>query len=74
MSQLKRARKRHKIRQRELAKKIGVTQSMVAHWESGRYPLSDDWKLKIQEAIISLVRERARKAEADLRKLERSKS
>ncbi len=73
MSQLKGARKQHKIRQHELAKRLGVTQSMIAHWESGRYPLSDDWKLKIQQAIIEILRERARNAKAQLKKLEKEK-
>ena len=72
MKQLKQARKRYKVRQQELAREIGVNQSMISHWEHGRHPLTKEWVLRIQAAIIDILRDRARSAEADLKKLERS--
>ncbi len=71
MKKLKQARKHHGITQGELAKELGVSQSLIAHWERGTFSMPSAWKPKVEKAVVSILRERARKAAAGLKKLEK---
>jgi transcriptional regulator with XRE-family HTH domain len=46
---IRKARRKSGLTQKELAKKLGVTQPQVAHWESGRIKPSVDILAKIMD-------------------------